>query len=531
MKADNNKGKLDSANLAALLKKDGDEEFTRSEMDRLILEAVGLSISDSVMEAIFSECDVDKSGKVSIKELSDFINNIRERTEAERVQYVVSNLFWSATVWGSLMYFVGAVTAVALNVRPRVRDNIGEDPINYAGMNGILYTLGSYAFVSVYRDAKKIQLDLVETAKKKIVSFVRRLDGSTSVDAEKEMTPREFFQLLEDDGVYLPYPAFSTIFTQIDDDNSGYLTFNEVKAYAYAKEKRGELSYLEYEFKLWKVCARSIAYWMLWSWMIGSILFAIAPYCKECSPNAIKQLYGWGSILYAAGAICLWYLQYEDAANILNYQQEMNGIFLGFVAEELGATVETATEEESRAACHKVFERFDVGAGSGSDGNLDFIELYDALTQTGFVIQQSILRSIFDAADVSGDGQLQLDEFIDYVLGIKTGKTEFEKQMDILKYMGMTVGFYMVLMSVTGGFLFIAGSYVDDAKAASNLYLAGTIGFLVPLTRFLYTLVSGHSDYFGALALGKINFKKAIIAKIIPARPEEAFTPEDEISL
>lgn len=518
-----------------------DAELTRSELDRTILDKVGFSVSDSVMAAIFDECDADQSGTVSIKELVAFIIGIQTSSKVERANFLSTKLVFSVSFWSLLMFFVALVVSLSLNIRARVRDNIGEDPINFNGMNGILFSFGCYAFVSLVSDGIAKELDLIETAKNKMLLFVRHVDGT--VKGKEEMQPRDFFNLLERDGLFLPFATFMAIFRDIDKDSSGTLCFNEIKAYAEAREKRGKLSPVAFQLLVLKMCFVSVEYLLNWFWVIGSISLVFAAYKEDdWSEDAILHLNGIGCILFLFGANLQQFTQFRSVAKFLDYAEELNRAIILMVANICRRSIRSITtggdktdteieaetlkslaskSETARDACRLLFESFDVrGVGGGSDGNLDFVELYDALTQAGFVIELDVLRSIFHAADVSGDGELQMDEFVDYILHINTNKTAWERNWGIVKAMAKTAQFWMNWVKVIGGVTLTIGNYADlSTTARMNLGLTGTLCWLITISYGIYCVGKGFADYYDSVAQSKINFKSAVDGALGPPTP------------
>jgi len=524
---------LNESQLASLLRVSPDAELTRSELDRVILDKVSFSVSDSVMAAIFDECDADRSGTVSIKELVAFVNGIQKSSKVQRAKYLATKLVFSVSFWSMLMFFVGLAVSLSLNIRARVRDNIGEDPINFYGMNGILSTFGCYAFVSLVSDGIAKELDLIETTKNKMLLF-------GTVNGKEEMQPRDFFNLLERDGLSLPFATFMAIFRDIDKDSSGTLCFNEIKAYAEAREKRGKLSPVAFQLLVLKTCFVSVDYWLNWIWVIGSISLVLAAYKEDdWSEDAILHLNGIGCILFLFGANLQQLAQFRSVAKFFDYAEEFNRAIISMIAnicrrsitaggDKTDTEIEAETlkslaskSETARGACRLLFESFDVrGVGGSSDGNLNFVELYDALTQAGFVIELDVLRSIFHEADVSGDGELQTDEFVDYILHIYTNKTAWERNWGIVKAMAKTTQFWMNWVKVIGGVTLTIGNYADlSTTARMNLGLTGTQCWLIPMSYGIYCVGKGFADYYDSVVQSKINFKSAVDGALGPPTP------------
>lgn len=537
-------------------------EFTRSELHRLILDKVDTSVPDSVIEAIFDECDVDNNGLVSVKELFQFIEAIDENGSwTKRIVAVGHEVAHSTTFWAFVIFAIASFIGLAFNVQWRLENE--EDPsFNYDFMNNVLLVFGSYAFVGQVVDTTKKEQKLVERAKDKILLFVKSADKTVKV--EEEMVPRDFYSILERGGLHIPAQTFKTVFADIDEDDNGTLSFNEIKAYAMARERRGKLSALSFFLIVMKKCMLNVDYWLQWGWTVArydSTLsknwFALQPVSKcsslplsvaSCtisvmnvitSSNADNWAYkivlhvdGASYAIFSVCALLQHRLNYKEAKRTAAQFEEIKRMLLGQAITvgsrelangetsiaQMESAIRTSFEAKSETAmtaCRILFEKADGNGVAGeSDGKLDFLELYDALMQAGFVFDVEVLRSIFDKADTNHDGQIELDEFVDCILSFDAAMTVNQKRLQSISTMTREADFWVANFEVLGSFSLLPGNYVNSKRSRMNWFFASDLAWFIPAVYEAYRICSVAAGNHDALAYGKVNFQRVVLGAL-----------------
>eukprot|EP00563_Minutocellus_polymorphus_P003314 CAMPEP_0181034708 /NCGR_PEP_ID=MMETSP1070-20121207/7950_1 /TAXON_ID=265543 /ORGANISM="Minutocellus polymorphus, Strain NH13" /LENGTH=791 /DNA_ID=CAMNT_0023112251 /DNA_START=254 /DNA_END=2625 /DNA_ORIENTATION=+ len=178
------------------------------------------------------------------------------------------------------------------------------------------------------------------------------------------------------------------------------------------------------------------------------------------------------------------------------------GMFAVYDAEKLAIA-----QEEGALA---LFQIIDVS----DDSNVDEKELFDALVSLGVMMPSHVFSSLFKSVDESGDGELQLDEFIDYVSSIQPGQTRKHKFITTLKLMVRQLSFYIVLVQITAGSLQTHAAYhppTSPPLRARNIWLVGSFGWALGSLYFLARWPRSKGAFFDQLENTRFMIKEAIL--------------------
>ena len=121
--------------------------------------------------------------------------------------------------------------------------------------------------------------------------------------------------------------------------------------------------------------------------------------------------------------------------------------------------------------------------------SLDKNELHDALTELGVMIPTHVFDTLYKSIDTSGDGVIQLDEFIQYVSRIKPAQSNKEIVVATLILMVTQISFYIVLTTIAAGSLQVHATYFPPTSPpmrVSNMWLAGAFGWAIGGLYFLF---------------------------------------------
>ncbi|CAM9775536.1 unnamed protein product [Pylaiella littoralis] len=103
-------------------------------------------------------------------------------------------------------------------------------------------------------------------------------------------------------------------------------------------------------------------------------------------------------------------------------EEEMNDIYAEYDVHSTGALdfisfkllmTTRLTYENTREEFEDAFRAID----RNKDGQVDITELNRLMVATGFVVAATELRDIFSVFDQDGSGKIDLEEFLDYMMG------------------------------------------------------------------------------------------------------------------
>lgn len=512
---------ITSAQLAALVD-DDDGELTKTELDRVILEKVGIAVSEDILGMIFEECDEDQSGRVTFDELAGYISSIKKPTKADRAKTIFLQTMSSVPFFPLVCFVAGLLTDLILMILTLTGHEY-EGNFNFGYLTSVLYLVGFSVYVAMAYDHAIMETVLTERANQKVISWaaagfkVSSSSTSTStskaVDQSVSLTVADLKVTLEEASVFLPFHVLQEVFSRIDDDDSGRITFAEIKDYAAACQKQGKATGLRLHQLVVAKCLGQFDFLVTWLWTIGAILFLIATFGSDLPEQTLFNLNGIGGILYLVAAAFQFRSYYHDINSFLDYGHELNMIILSLVAKSASKQRDIETGNENMvAAAKELFAKIDV-FGGGGDGNLNFIELYDALTNEGFVVQLEILHSIFEQADLNDDGLLQLDEFIDYIVNMKTHVTPEKRFWEVVQISKSDFFFLTLILQLVGSALICVANYGNMAeKTGTNLNFLGTMCFFIPILNYLHGQVEEIASGYDAVVYSQTKFKNEFVA-------------------
>lgn len=513
--------------------------FNRRELDRVLLEATRMVVSDADLSTIFAECDVDNSGTVTIDELAAYLNGIGVPSAQDRRQAVLWSSIFTRGFVSCCFFLAAGFLGVPIGLA-RYAGHPYQGPVNTFGLVCIFLVFGTYTLTEIGILGHKASIENAERIEQKLVDWARR--GFKSADKASPTTPtnedltlQEFNDALVDSSIYLAYSDLKAAFGTIDKDQSGSLSLNEILEYADEKEKKQ--SNLSINQKTLNACVKDFwGFWMSWCWVLASISYSVGAYQYGNIPLAWANFFFVaGGFLYTAAALSGLVPYYRNVKRDFIYAQELKEVIRS-IARRNGSLPEMPGEDDGGVAnrslketARKLFEDIDTSNGR-PDGRLDFIELNDALTQAGFVIRLDILQSIFKQADSNGDGVLEVREFVNYVAGGSTDVSGMALTLKIIKYLMRDVDFFIMCDLVFASACFFAGSTIGcfpqiSYDVVDALYHIGAWAYLVSSVYFTFWLFQGNSDRFDALTLRKLKFKKAMLKR---AKNVDYFIPHDE---
>jgi len=171
-----------------------------------------------------------------------------------------------------------------------------------------------------------------------------------------------------------------------------------------------------------------------------------------------------------------------------------------------------------------LFQVIDVS----DDENLDKNELHDALTELGVMIPTHVFDTLYKSIDTSGDGVIQLDEFIQYVSRIKPAQSNKEIVVATLILMVTQISFYIVLTTIAAGSLQVHATYFPPTSPPmreSNMWLAGAFGWAIGGLYFLFQWPQVKGQFFDEVENARFMMKATILDK-----SKEFITEEDELA-
>jgi len=172
-------------------------------------------------------------------------------------------------------------------------------------------------------------------------------------------------------------------------------------------------------------------------------------------------------------------------------------------------SVEKLAQAQQEGAV-ELFKIIDVS----DDNDVDKNELHDALTELGVMIPTHVFDNLYKSIDESGDGILQLDEFINYVSNIKPIQSKKELILTTLKVMVMHISFFIVLTQITAALLHFIAAYWPPASPPmreSNMWLVGSLGYAIGGFYFLSQWPRQKGQFFDEVENSVFMLKAAIL--------------------
>ena len=364
----------------------GDGKLQKSEFKGLLF-GHGIYIKQAVLEEIFVACDSNGDGSLTVDELFNYCNGSRpKQTWWDGVQYTARETTSSVVWWFAVAFHFAAwvgITSFCFKLRGR---SIAPE---WSIVGAWFFFFGAVYFFKLLLDSKGSNYDTMLQAKtilKKCVdkdpSFFQQHAGE-----DAQMDQRELNAVLEEQALYLPKSILSQIFAEIDVDKGGVLTKEEMDDFA--KTQQINPTRDERQRKINEAVVSTWGFWSLICWFIGSVLFLVgahlsfAGYTEPPLPhNTYLHLYGMGSVMYWLIAFCMIPLLTDEANEYLESIAQMSKAFTD------------RSERGGYATSDDLFRSLDVrGSSRGgseseelSDGNLDVVELYDALIEEGVLI-------------------------------------------------------------------------------------------------------------------------------------------------
>lgn len=130
------------------------------------------------------------------------------------------------------------------------------------------------------------------------------------------------------------------------------------------------------------------------------------------------------------------------------------------------------------------------------------------------MIPSHVFSSLYKSVDESGDGVLQLEEFIDYVSRIQPEQSPRAKIMSTLKLMVKSISFYIVLVQIIAGSLQTHAAYhppTSPPMRARNMWLAGSFGWALGSLYFLARWPRSKGAFFDQMENAKFMIKESIL--------------------
>ena len=247
------------------------------------------------------------------------------------------------------------------------------------------------------------------------------------------------------------------------------------------------------------------------------------------SDKAVLHIYGASYLLFSLCALTQHRLHYNEVKKTLAQMSEIKRMLLGqAISVSFGAadgevsvvlresainTSSDAGSQNARTACRALFEKADVNGVP--DGRLDFLELYNALMQSGFVFDVCILRSMFDEVDTDHDGQIDMNEFVEFVLNHDGKMTDNQKRWKAFTTMIVQTDFWVANIAVFGGVSLLPGNYSSSERSSMNWFFASSVSWFILSVYEAFRIVSLAAGNYDALAYGKVNFKRVVLRAIL----------------
>lgn len=130
------------------------------------------------------------------------------------------------------------------------------------------------------------------------------------------------------------------------------------------------------------------------------------------------------------------------------------------------------------------------------------------------MIPSHVFSFLYKSVDDSGDGVLQLEEFIAYISSIQPEQTPKNRMTTILKLMVRQISFYIVLVQIMAGSIQTHAAYhppTSPPMRARNMWLAGSFGWALGSLYFLARWPRSKGAFFDQLENARFMIKESIL--------------------
>lgn len=510
----NGSSSLDLAVLRRQLKEasGGDGKLQKSEFKVLLLDR-GVYVKEAVLDDIFIACDTDGDGSLTVDEILNYVDGFDLKPKSsfrDALNYTahksIHDIIWWFAVAFHFAAWVGIVSFIdkerGLSIRPE-----------WSIVGAWFFFFGAVYFFKLLVDSESSTFDTMLQAKKFLKHNVQMdpafFDQKAGDDASMDVY--ELNTVLEEHNLYLPKSTLLQIFSAIDTDASGSLTKDEV--INFAKTQNTEPTDQQRQMAITNAVVHTWGFWSLICWFLGSILFLLAAhlnfagYTEPPLPkNTYLHLYGMGSVLYWLLAFCMVPMLLDQATDYLESIDHMSKAF----ANRSESMELTSNTKDQLFQSLNVRRSFTVNADE-SEG-LDATELYDVLIEEGVLIPYDTFLELFKSADVSDDGELQLDEFTNFIENLSVAKEgTWQYHLQVAKRIPFTSYFFGVAMFFVGGFFYTMGSYLDLVNSAW-WYFGGAVCYGLASGKNVLWAIKGHWSHFQAVETGKGKFRAQLLA-------------------
>mmetsp|Transcript_13057 Transcript_13057/g.21601 ORF Transcript_13057/g.21601 Transcript_13057/m.21601 type:complete len:511 (+) Transcript_13057:94-1626(+) len=479
-------------------------KLEKSEFKRLLLGR-GIFIKQAVIDEIFTACDVDGDGSLTVDEIFTYVDTLQPKTSvSDAMQYTVHKTTTSVVWWFAVAFhfaaWVGLVSFYDTETGKHMRPE-------WSLVGAWFFFFGAIYFFKLLLDYESSSYDTTVQAKIILKNCVDKdpsfFDRKSGEDAS--MDQYELNAVLEEQALYLPKLTVAKMFAEIDADKGGVISKDNIVNFS--KTLKTDPSSEERQKAINEAVVHTWGFWSLICWFIGSILFLVAAhlsYAGYTEPplpkNTYFHLYGMGSVMYFLLAVCMLPMLDCEVKGYLESIEQMSKAF---------AQRRQRNQDTSDA---QLFRSLDVGQ---ADESLDVTELYDVLIEEGVLIPYDTFLELFKSADESGDGKLQVGEFTKFIANMKIAKDPWQYRVQMANRSPFSPSFFGWLMFFVGGIFYVMGSYIDPTRGAW-WYFGGAVCFTLASGKSVFGTVKGHWLQFYSIEAGKAEFKAHITGHGMP---------------
>lgn len=491
-----------------------DGKLQKSEFKVLLLDR-GVYVKQAVLEDIFSACDQDGDGSLTVDELLNYIDSFDSDPLSppfrEAVNYTVRKTINDVIWWFALAFHFAAWVGITSFIYKEKGESIRPE---WGIIGAWFFFFGAVYFFKLLTDSESSAFDTMLQAKRFLKKSIQK--DPTFFDqkagGDENMDLYELNILLEEQNLYLPKSTLIQIFAQIDSDVSRLLTKDEIVDFA--RTQNTDPTDKERQLAINKAVVRTWGFWSLLCWLLGSMLFLVAAhlsYAGYTAPplpkNTYLHLYGMGSVLYWLLAFCMVPMLLDQVTAYLESVDQMGKAFANR-SNSMGL---------NSSAKDQLFQSLNVRKSSktsnvAEDEGLDATELYDGLIAEGVLIPYDTFLELFKSADVSGDGELQLEEFVKFIENMNVAsKNTWQYYLQMAKRLPYATYFFGVAMFFVGGFCYTMGSYVDLVDSAW-WYFGGAVCYGMASGKNVFWPIKSHWSHFQEVEVGKAKFRAQLLA-------------------
>jgi Ca2+-binding EF-hand superfamily protein len=311
-----------------------DKVKTRHEFRNVVMQNAGVYTTDACVDNIFQTfCDDEKNGTISAEDLGRAIVNIKPSSLKDRRNFIMSKCITYLPMYLAACNGIASACSAQANLRERHFGDLHMVPDHSNWKIAATFDLiGNFGYVIleycaqrqayeneqlviqrflvwIYSDLPRLlrdegMLEFSGDLASRKLDLVRSLSCRVQEASDKEFHIDELRRLLERANFYISEQAFSKIFNDMDTDNSGTASLDEVGIYA-GKQYRslGKESIWKKRLIVYKRCLLRLGFYISMLFSLGAMFWMTFSFTQSENTDFLFHMLGMTTASYLSAAI------------------------------------------------------------------------------------------------------------------------------------------------------------------------------------------------------------------------------------